>query len=110
MERHQVYAAVGLVAVALLLGCGEAKPPFQPTPPPVTPAPQEFSLSGWVGDTAFRSLGGSRVEVIDGPRVGTVATTDEHGHYYMPGTFTGIPLDAVLLGRIRAWYAAHGLM
>ena len=29
------------------------------------------------------------MEVIDGPRAGTVATTDEAGRFSMPGTFTG---------------------
>jgi hypothetical protein len=44
---------------------------------------------GFDGTTStLRCYRGSRVEVIDA-RVGTVATTDEHGHYYMPGTFTG---------------------
>jgi hypothetical protein len=80
-----------LASVVLLfsLGCGDAKPPVQPTPPPVTPPPHEFSLSGWVGDTASRPLGGSSVKVVDGPRAGTVVTTDEAGRFSMPGTFTG---------------------
>jgi hypothetical protein len=53
------------------------------------PAPEEFSLSGSVSDTASRPLGGSRVEVIGGPRAGTAVTTDEVGRFSMPGTFTG---------------------
>jgi hypothetical protein len=80
-----------LASVVLLcsLGCGDAKPPVQPTLPPVMPAPEEFSLSGSVSDTASRPLGGSRVEVIGGPRAGTAVTTDEVGRFSMPGTFTG---------------------
>jgi hypothetical protein len=80
-----------LASVVLLcsLGCGDAKPPVQPTLPPVMPAPEEFSLSGSVSDTASRPLGGSRVEVIGGPRAGPAVTTDEVGRFSMPGTFTG---------------------
>jgi hypothetical protein len=42
-----------------------------------------------VTDTAYRALGGVRVEVADGPKAGTVATTDQSGRFSMPGTFTG---------------------
>jgi hypothetical protein len=91
-EGHgkQVYTR-HFAAVVLLfsLGCGDAKPPVEPTPTPAVPPTEEFSLSGWVGDTASRPLGGSSVKVVDGPRAGTVVTTDEAGRFSMPGTFTG---------------------
>jgi Carboxypeptidase regulatory-like domain len=85
------YTATGLVAVHLFVfGCADATSPVEPTPPPaVPPALQEFRLSGAVSDAAWRPLKGSRVEVIDGPRAGSVATTDEAGRFSMPGTFTG---------------------
>ena len=85
------FYTAGLVAVPLLFfGCADAKSPVEPTPPPaVPPALQEFRLSGAVSDAAWRPLKGSRVEVIDGPRAGTVATTGEAGRFSMPGTFTG---------------------
>lgn len=95
MARRQLYVAAGFASTALLLqGCGNAGSPVPPTAPAVTsapadaPAPLEFSLSGAVIDTAYRPLGGARVEVKDGPRIGTVATTDETGRFSMPGTFT----------------------
>jgi hypothetical protein len=88
MERD--YAAIGLAAGALLfLGCGGGKSPVQTTAPSDVAAPKAFSLSGHVSDTAYRPVSGSRVEVRDGPRAGTVATTDESGGFSMPGTFTG---------------------
>lgn len=85
----------GLGAVSLLLaalGCADRQLPTQPTPVQAAPAPaaQEFRLSGSVSDTAGRSLPGSNVEVISGPRAGTSVTTNEHGRFSMPGMFTGI--------------------
>jgi hypothetical protein len=80
---------LGAVVILVSLGCGDAKVPVEPTPPPVAPALQDFQLSGAVSDTANRPLAGSKVEVVDGSRAGTVATTDESGRFSMPGTFTG---------------------
>src|SRR5262245_43990636 len=96
MTGRHVYAVVGLVAGTLLvLGCGDRESPVEPTtpvqatPPPVAPAVQDFRLSGAVSDTANRPLAGSKVEVMEGPRAGTFATTDESGRFSMAGTFTG---------------------
>jgi hypothetical protein len=98
MERHHAFAAIGLAGAALLLlGCGTAPSPVQPTPPVVAVpvVTQQFRLEGGVSDTAWRALGDVRVQVLNGPRAGTVATTDEHGHFSMPGTFSGpITLEA----------------
>jgi hypothetical protein len=58
-------------------------------PAPAPSAERSFSLSGGVSDTAFRELAGARVEVVDGPSAGRVATTDQWGHFNLPGTFTG---------------------
>lgn len=91
MTPSQFYA-VGLLAAALLaVGCTDAAAPVRPTPtvPDATPSVQIFSLRGSVTDTAYRSLSGATVEIIDGPRAGTVTTVDEHGYFSMPGTFTG---------------------
>jgi hypothetical protein len=82
----------GALAVSLLcLACEDASPPIVPTPIP-TPASspeQSFSLNGTVVDTASRVLVGARIEVLDGARAGTVTITDEHGHFALPGIFTG---------------------
>lgn len=83
---------VGALVVLFSLGCGNGRSPVQPTPPLPAPTPltlQEFSLSGTVVDTAWRPLGGSRVEVVAGARAGTVTTTNEGGRFWLPGTFTG---------------------
>ena len=89
MERPQAYAAVSLVAVTVLFpSCERPNTLAQPTPPVVTPAPRVFSFSGGVMDTAYRPVGGSKVEVMNGARAGTVTTTDDAGRFSMPGTFT----------------------
>jgi hypothetical protein len=88
MKKHSVCAAVVLVAVISLSGCGDGAAPVQPTQSIAEPG-QVFSLSGRVTDIFYHPLGGSRVEVITGPRAGTAATTDDAGRFSMPGTFTG---------------------
>lgn len=80
---------LGAVVLLFSVACGDGKSPVQPTPPPIAPTPEVFSLSGSVRDTASRPLGGARVEVIDGQRASVVTTTDETGRFSMPGTFTG---------------------
>ena len=79
----------GTIVLLFSLGCGDGKSPVAPAPPPPASTPELFSLSGSVTDTAQRSLSGSSVEVIAGQGAGTVATTDEHGRFRMPGTLTG---------------------
>jgi hypothetical protein len=80
-----------VVAVALFFSaCGGSSSPVQPTPSAARNTPREFSLSGEVYDIAGRPLGGTRIEVIDGPRAGAATTTDESGRFSMPGTFTGM--------------------
>jgi hypothetical protein len=81
---------LGAVLLLFSVGCGNLKSPAQPTPIQQTPQPlREFLLSGSVADTAYRSLTGAKVEVIAGIGAGTVTTTNEHGRFFMPGTFTG---------------------
>jgi hypothetical protein len=75
--------------------CDDGKLPVQPTPslPFATTASeqasQEFSLSGSVADTVARPLAGATVEIFNGSRSGTATTTNEHGRFWLPGTFTG---------------------
>jgi hypothetical protein len=90
MTTSRVFAnELTLVVVVLLhLGCGNPEPPNRPTPLADTPT-LEYRLSGRVVDTAYRPLAGSTVEVVNGSRAGTVATTDEAGRFSMPGLFTG---------------------
>jgi hypothetical protein len=70
----------------MLAGCGDGKSPTEPSPSAALfPA---FGLSGRVVDPTYRPIAGSRVEIVDGPRAGTVEITDEDGHFTMEGFFT----------------------
>lgn len=44
-------------------------------------------MKGTVSDTAFKSLAGVRVEVIDGPAAGVWTTTDDRGEFSLRGAF-----------------------
>ena len=89
MLRTVTLRYAGALAVPLLcLGCENA-PPIQPTPIPTSISARSFSLGGFVGDTAGRDLAGARVEVVDDRGAATVTTTDGHGHFSLPGPFTG---------------------
>jgi hypothetical protein len=90
-----LFCTLGLLA--LQAGC-ERTPtaPTAPPPPPAAapvpppgPAPLEFSLSGIVLDRASRALADAKVEVVDGPGVGSSAVTDASGRWVLPGIFTG---------------------
>ena len=51
------------------------------------PTPSSTGVRGSVSDTAFRHLGGARVEVIDGPQAGMSTTADANGSFSLSGTF-----------------------
>ena len=87
MKRHQAGAAVVLSAVVSLTGC-DGKSAVQPTSSAGPPLVGLFSLSGRVVDPTYRPVADSRVEVVDGPRAGTVEVTNEAGQFILPGTFT----------------------
>jgi hypothetical protein len=84
-RTYALYLIVGSI-VTIAVGCGGAKSPAQPTPVPA--APVQFSLFGWVRDTALRPLAGVRVEVVEGPLAGESAPTDAAGRFDLPGTFS----------------------
>ena len=80
--------AQGLAGAA----CGEhgsvAPAATAPSPVTVTPPPNGFlSMRGTVSDTAFRSLAGARVEVLDGPQAGLSTTADSRGEFSLSGAF-----------------------
>ena len=80
--------------IAGLAGCDSARTLTAPTPlpqaapqPNPTPNPSQIQLTGYVADSAFRSLGGVRVEVVNGPQAGLSATTNDAGQFEMFGMF-----------------------
>ena len=74
-----------LIAAVFMGGCGEGGPPFGPPPPP--PGPGVVRLSGSVYDSAFRPLGGVKVEALDGASAGISTTTSGSGDFALSGTF-----------------------
>ncbi len=85
---------VVLLGLTLLLaGCRGSGSPSTlsgPSPVPQTvspPTPSAPDISGYVEDTAFRPLGGARVEVVDGPQAGMSTTVDANGAFSLSGTF-----------------------
>ena len=80
--------------IAGLAGCDSARTLTAPTPlpqaapqPNPTPNPSQIQLTGYVADSAFRSLAGARVEIVAGPETGMSTTTDATGHFSMTGLF-----------------------
>jgi Carboxypeptidase regulatory-like domain len=88
MNRLHVCLAVCVCTAAWLAGCGDGKSPVQPSADPYASLFPAFALSGYVVDTAYRPIAGSRVEIVAGPRTGTVEITDEDGKFTMEGIFT----------------------
>lgn len=67
-------------------GCGDSSPSaLIPSAPSVVPS-ASIGLQGVVYDSAFRPITGARVEVVDGARAGTTASTDALGRFSFEGT------------------------
>lgn len=99
LERGRVGVGTSAAFAIMCLGCGEATLPVQPTS--LQPV-REFSLWGLVHDTAFQPIAEARVEVVEGPRTGVVATTDISGRYALPGVF----LDTIAVRASKDGYIA----
>jgi hypothetical protein len=85
--------AIVPLVIAMAPGCGNTHPSTSPVAPTATASPvqaQQQSLSGFVGDTAFRSVAGARVEVLDGPEAGKVLTSDANGSFSYVGMFASM--------------------
>lgn len=80
-----------VIVQALAAACGDGDfvaPPTGPGTGPSTPPPPnaEF-VRGMVFDTVSRPLGGTRVEVVDGPQAGSSAIASASGEFSLTGTF-----------------------
>jgi hypothetical protein len=89
MEKpmKRVVVAFAFALVGLTCGCGRSassSPPMAPSP--AAPA-LHLKLSGYVADTAYRPLGGVRVEVLSGPDAGMELTSEASGAFSYTGTF-----------------------
>jgi hypothetical protein len=68
-------------------GSGAPAPTVTSPTAPRPPTPSWNGVRGNVSDTAFRNLGGARVEVVDGPQAGMSTTVDANGAFSLSGTF-----------------------
>jgi hypothetical protein len=96
MKRLLIAASLTLVAAGS--GCGRSSTSPTPGPSPVSnlpgpapapPAATAHKLNGYVGDTAFRPMGGVRIEVLNGPDAGKELTSDAQGVFSYVGLFPG---------------------
>ena len=68
---------------------GAVSSPLEPSPVGAATAPSDGTLfiRGTVSDTAFRSVAGARVEVVDGPHAGLSTISDVAGGFALTGNF-----------------------
>ena len=94
--RRRARTGIVLLLIGVGLGACNRQGPAAPTPEPplVTtsapaPAPNLNSkrIIGEVLDTAFRVVAGARIEVVDGPELGTTTTSDTAGEFLFVGAF-----------------------
>jgi hypothetical protein len=77
-----------VLGLSLLAGaCGSS--PSAPASPTAPTAPIQYSLSGFVSDTAFRPIPSVTIEVVEGSGAGVRAVTDERGQFQLPGSWSG---------------------
>jgi hypothetical protein len=83
-------AGVVLLASLEFAGCGASPttlaPSGMPTAVPSVPSGVR-SIGGFVLDTGFRPLAGARIEVLDGPQAGAIASADSAGQFSVSGAF-----------------------
>jgi len=94
MRTLTVLVLVVIASVTVAACQGARTSPVSPSPiasAPVTPGaplpPGTISIKGTVSDTAFRSLVGARIEVLDGPQAGLVTTSNDRGEFFFTGVF-----------------------
>ena len=108
-----IQGAIAVVAFAFLAGCGShpgsSSLPSAPSPVPPPPSPPAYQiLNGYTYNTAFRSVAGATVTVLDGAQAGATTTSNEVGKFVFTGTFAVPPtLKVVKDGYITATETAR---
>jgi hypothetical protein len=90
MYRQRLQIVLALAVACGLSGCNRSGSSAPTAPSPASqgvPQPNQMQMAGTVSDTAWRSLAGARVEVVDGPQAGTWTSTDGRGEFRLSGTF-----------------------
>jgi hypothetical protein len=91
MKRLLVAASLALVGPGLGCSRSTTSPTAAPLPVQNVPAPAATvrTLHGYVSDTAFRPMGGVRLDVMNGPDAGKELNSDSQGAFSYVGTFPG---------------------
>jgi hypothetical protein len=76
------------VLAATSVGCSSSSTPTSPSATASVPQQNQMQLTGFVMDSAFRSLAGATVEVVDGPQAGLSTTADASGRFSLSGDFS----------------------
>ena len=110
MTNTTLTGIVVLMLASGAAGCNDSRPPTIPgVPPPSPPAttspqptPPATSVSGYVYDSAFRPVGGVKIEAVDGASAGVSTTTNGSGGFALSGTFD----ESVMFRASKAGYVA----
>lgn len=83
MKHSLNFVVVSILSGSLGLagGCGENTPLAPSAPPPPSPIPSMFLVTGYVGHTTFQPCKDCTVEVLDGPDAGSSVLTDANGRF-----------------------------
>ena len=97
--------ALGILLLGVSAGCDRSTTsptPVAPPPPPTAPPPASglHTLNGYVTDSAFRPIGGVRVEVVNGPDAGKALISDNDGVFSYLGSFP----DRISMRATKAGY------
>src|SRR5262245_50148323 len=85
---RRLFSVAWLIVAAGLAGCSEDHSTLFPTAPTVAvPASTVTQIRAFIADSAFRTLDGVRVEILDGMAAGQSATTDRDGIARLSGEF-----------------------
>jgi hypothetical protein len=86
MRWNHLFALILGLSVAACGGHTATGPTAVVSPSPVLPG--ALQMAGTVSDTAFRSLAGATIEIVNGPSAGLTTTSDAGGQWaFPPGTF-----------------------
>ena len=84
-------SAVALLALSVAACTGKSvmapTSAITPAPASVVPVPSAAAMKGTVSDTAFRSVAGATIEILNGPSAGLTTTSDATGQWGFAGVF-----------------------
>jgi hypothetical protein len=87
LGMRRVHATTMLAGCSGAISAGPTAPSASGTQPSAAALSSSMQLRGYITDTAFRPLGGARVEVVDGPSAGTTTVSGDDGQVVLTGTF-----------------------